>query len=165
KAGAAVVECAGIEHHADGAGRLGEAAEGLTAHERLALVGPRQAGEDAQGGGFAGPVGAEEAGDGPGGAHEAEVVHGGTAAVALVEAAHLEADAGGCGRGRGGHVSRFRRAAGRGQRRGARRCATKVGARILRTAEGADLRRPRGRPGAAPRTATSQEAWWGRVRR
>src|SRR5699024_7457298 len=64
-------------------------------------------GQDAQGGGLAGAVGAEEPGHGAGRAREGEVIDGDARAVALGQAAHVE----GCGgSGRFGHGSTVRRA-------------------------------------------------------
>ena len=73
----------GVEEHADLQPRVGQVGEAATGHVRIATGRWGEPGDDPQGGGLPGPVGAEEAGDAAGRGGEADVVDGGEAAVGL----------------------------------------------------------------------------------
>ena len=83
--GVAGVHAAGVEDGADEAGRLAEVGVADAAVADVAVVGAGEPDHHPHGGGLAGAVGADEAGDPAGGHGEAEVVDGDAVAVGLGE--------------------------------------------------------------------------------
>jgi len=66
----------------------------MALEEHAAIVGAEHAGDDFDGGGFAGAVGTEEADDFAGGEGEADVFNGGNAAITAIEMLELKHDGG-----------------------------------------------------------------------
>ena len=77
------MHAAGVEHRPDHASRVLEVAVADAVVADLAPIGPGEPDHHPHGGGLAGAVGADEAGDPTGGQVEAEVVDGDPVAVVL----------------------------------------------------------------------------------